>query len=166
MNDQPSRENTSSDKPVFYIREASLVGKLNISRNDLLAIRTRLLQEGVHFAKIGRRVMLSEQGFGLVAKSLEMTAAEADKAVGYPDQENQKKPAQSANGCITPMLFKVTARKTANPHIVLASNGEVIVRVRVKNKENFRPGMVVRCEHVHADLYNLVGNCPRFPGKY
>jgi hypothetical protein len=166
MDAELKNENPTKDEGMFCIRESSLVGRLNISRNDLLAIRTRLLQEGVHYAKIKRRVMLSFTGFAMIAKSLEMTRAEADKVTGNPSAENEKKPASGAAGCNAPVLFKVTARRTTNPHIVMASNGTLTVRVRVKTKQNFRPGMVVRCEHVQGDLYNLVGNCPRFPGKY
>lgn len=69
-------------------------------------------------------------------------------------------------------VFKVYSVRVPNPHILLATSGlapsgaPVLVRVRVKSKINFRPGMEVRCKHAAADLYELAGHCPRSPGKY
>ncbi len=63
-------------------------------------------------------------------------------------------------------VLKTTACKTLNPHILLATDGAQLLRVRVRKKDNFRPGMEVRCTRVSADLYDLIANCPRFPGKY
>jgi len=165
MSPEGNPENPQTTKG-FYIREASLVGRLNISRTDLLAIRNRLLTEGQHYARVGRRVMLSDEGFALVAKSLEMTPAEAHKAAPAGDPKNEKKPAGAAYTHDV-MVYKVSPRATFNPHIVLAVNlvGQ-LVRVRVKSKTNFRPGMPIKCMQVQGDLYDLVGNCPRFPGKY
>jgi len=69
-------------------------------------------------------------------------------------------------------VFKVYSVRVPNPFILLATSGNgptgspVLLRVRVKTKTNFRPGMDVRVKHVAADLYELVGHCPRTPGKY
>lgn len=41
-----------------------------------------------------------------------------------------------------------------------------LVRVSVQNNVNFVPGMPIECRHVQADLWELIGRCPRSRGRW
>lgn len=58
---------------------------------------------------------------------------------------------------------------TRNKHLLLAeaAAGKTgPLRVRVQSAEKFVVGMEVKCRHVHDDLWELVGHCPRFRGRW
>ena len=62
----------------------------------------------------------------------------------------------------------VMARKWRNSRIVGAhrQGSTEILRVRVKDNENFVLGMEIPARHVAQDLWELVGKCPRRRGKW
>jgi len=41
-----------------------------------------------------------------------------------------------------------------------------IARVRVRDSKNFVPGMTMLCRHLQRDLWELIGRCPRFKGRW
>lgn len=59
----------------------------------------------------------------------------------------------------------VTRCFTVNRRLVAGLLGEDAVRVRVKNNQNLRVGMELRCIHVEADLYELAERLPRWANK-
>jgi hypothetical protein len=41
-----------------------------------------------------------------------------------------------------------------------------VVWVRVRDSSNFRAGMALRARAIGGNLHELVGRCPRYPGKF
>lgn len=65
-----------------------------------------------------------------------------------------------------PVPLTVSAR-CLNPRLIIATanNGD-LVRVRVRDSQNFQKGMSLTAKQIQADLYELVGRCPRFKGRW
>ena len=59
----------------------------------------------------------------------------------------------------------VTRCYTVNHRIVAGHINQEPVRVRVRSSAKLRPGMVLRCALVEADLYELAERLPRWAGK-
>lgn len=147
----------------FPFLENDLAVRLGVPREHLASHRTLALGAGVDFTIHKRRVCYSPFGVKKIAAALGLQSADL---AWLPEADpTEKTPA--APPSVPVVTLRMLPRKTVNPFIVLAADADGgVCRVRVKNKVNFRPGMVLRCEHVAADLYTLNGNCPRFPGKY
>ncbi len=135
--------------------EATVAERLGCSRNSLRAYRLHHFTDDKDFTKHNREIYWSVEAVRAVAEALGMELGD----VSWLSEEKPAPPPVHE--------LKVYPRKTLNPHIIMATHVTLgIVRVRVKAKVNFRAGMAVRCTHVGGDLFELVGNCPRFPGKY
>lgn len=134
----------------FPFVEADLPAQLGCSREKLAALRNDLLTRNRDFTFHKGRVCLSTFGLTRVLDALGLP-----EMIALPE-----KPAPG------PVTFAVHPRKTLHRQILLATDGQRVVRVRVHSKENFRPGMKVTCTLIEGDLYQLVGRCPRSPGKY
>lgn len=144
--------------------EADLPGLLGCSREELTRLRQDMLTWGTDFILEKRRICLSTDALNrlLAALGLPLVVQPPEKiAVPSPDTVMALRMVP-----VAVVTFKVYPARTLNPHIILATDGKTLVRIRVKSKENFRGGMEVRCTHVQGDLYDLAGNCPRYPGKY
>jgi len=153
--DASQKIETQKEPLTFVIAEKDLPGLLGCPPDQPAEVRY-LLEEGRDWQKVGRSIRWTLAAAREYATSLGM---------------DWRLVAGLGDGAATPAapvvtVLKTTARKTLNPHILLATDGAQLFRVRVRKKDNFRPGMEVRCTHVGADLYELIGNCPRFPGKY
>jgi len=135
--------------------EKELAERFGCSPASLQDFREHRMEQGVAWVKYKRHIFWSEFAVRSAAEALGLVDAELTWL------EREKTPA-----AVTLYKFAVYPRRTMNPHIIMASGPKGLVRVRVKTKDNFRAGMEVRCVHVAGDLFELVGNCPRFPGKY
>jgi hypothetical protein len=65
-----------------------------------------------------------------------------------------------------PVLTLRVLRTVLNPHIILATDGHGILRVRVRSSANFLPNMEIPVRHVQGDLYELARPCPRARGRW
>ena len=141
--------------------EMDLAKKFGVPVTQLAKARKSSLKEAADWARIGNRIHYTTQAaFKTALDGLGFSEADVTWLAVAPVE-----PPTS--------VFKVYSVRVPNPFILLAATGEksasgapMLVRVRVKNKINFRPGMDVRVKHTAADLYELVGHCPRTPGKY
>jgi hypothetical protein len=84
--------------------------------------------------------------------SFEQVNESFTEAIEYTS--SQPVPLTVSNRCINPKLI-----------IATANNGD-LVRVRVRDNQNFQKGMKVNAKQIQADLYELVGRCPRFKGRW
>ena len=150
--------------------EAHVAGSLGICRDHIRHLRQTFLTEGVHWAYVKKRVMLSEAALSILAQK---------KALPYPTTEFSEKAqgeAVAAQRLLLPAPFKGTLVAWSSPknsRILLAyppgtdpQNRLNLVRVRVRSNENFVRGMEFQAQHVNEDLYDLVGSCPRWRGKF
>jgi hypothetical protein len=145
----------------FEWLEADLAARFGCPVAQLVKWRGLELVEGKDWERIKRQVHYTASAVKKTALAVAGLREEDLPWLGHPRPP------------VPPVVtFKVYPMRTLNPHILLAQDGFVasgaprLVRVRVKTKDNFRPGMEVRARHVGGDLYELVGHCPRFPGKY
>lgn len=148
----------------FPYDEATLAVASGIVREHLQEGRSRLLVEGVDFVREKRRVVLSYAGATTLLAALGVPLDDAERLLGVQMPPEQKNDAQAPTRAIA--VFKVYRRSVVNAHVLLVTDGVSVFRLRVRSKENFRPGMDVRCNLISGDLYDLAGNAPRYPGKY
>lgn len=158
-------ENSETPKSVvvhdFPWLEADLAKNFGVALTRLAKTRRLNLQQGADWARFGNHVRYTTYAARKTAFDV----------LGFTEEGVPWLALKPVEPLVC--VFKVYSVRAPNPFILLAATGEkgpsgapVVVRVRVKNKINFRPGMEVRCKHVASDLYELVGHCPRTPGKY
>jgi hypothetical protein len=150
--------------------EAHVAGALGISRDHIRYLRKTFLKEGEHWAYVKKRVMLSASALSILAQK---------KALPYPTTEFSEKAqgeAVAAQRLLLPAPFKGTLVAWSSPkntRILLAyfpgtdpNNRLNLVRVRVRDNQNFVRGMEFKARHINEDLYDLEGSCPRWRGKF
>lgn len=152
-------QNFETPKGDFPWQETDLATRFGVDRDELKFWRMTS-QPGTDWALVKNRVCYSSQ----MAKDAALALGLQLETLTWLWPE---KPAD-----LPVVELRVVSIKTMNPHIIIASNPllhpneQCRLRVRVKKKDNFRFGMMLKATHVSADLYELAGNCPRFPGKY
>jgi len=157
--------------------ESKVAGRLGLSRDNMRRFRLELLTEGVDYITSSKRIHLTSSAVEKLATALRVpappaeatSAAEPDAAISSADQPTP------AIGTVRLCVW----RQTKNPHIIEAFFPEKdpayrvnIVRVIVKKAANFiKTGgdglpMTLPARHVQADLYELLGPCPRRMGRW
>lgn len=150
------------------ILEHDLAIDLGVSRDVVREIRRQKLRPDVDWFTAFKAIHITPRGVELIR--------------GYLGSQNAKnapaRAAGSAAGAITVTDDELAAPKSStvtmlrvhklviNPHILLASDGARVVRVRVQNTKNFRVGMEIPATHIQADLFELARACPRRPGQW
>jgi hypothetical protein len=164
--------------------EQEVTHRLGIGRKSIVAARRmipptewRTSPHGVEYTPDGLRSLCAALGLSgndaadLVA--FESAPTIAEKA---PEPQEASGAAIAAESAPAPAvrdpdpaggtILKV-CRIYRNPHIVGARfKAGGMVRVHVKNAANFRIGMQIQAVHVDADLFELIGPCPRRPGRW
>jgi hypothetical protein len=138
------------------ILERDLAGKLGVTRDVLRDLRKRVL-EAEDFAQQGRDVMIHADGVAKITGALAEKNGAEKKAVAIEIDDEES-------------FVLLVHKLPPNRRIVLAkkeeADDEQVMRVRVRDNGHFVPGMRLRCRHLDGDLYELVGRCPRFKGRY
>ena len=172
--------------------EAQLAAEMGVDRSLLRKVRQAQLKEDEDYKTKNGAIILTEKAITFLKKALfrkkppqpadgpPTAADEADpeladafyKAVAEAAEKARvedmvkKPPLMLSDGVQTLILFK----KYRNKHIVGAHLEGQLVRVQVKNSQNFKRGMELPCVHVEQDLWKFVGRAPRgrkavqFPG--
>jgi hypothetical protein len=152
--------------PGFPWLEADVAARLGCTTAVLAKIRDGRLGAGIvkgaDWTTFKRRICYSTAGVKTAASGLGLMPGELSWLNPTDTPETAPPPPS-----VPVVTLRVSPRKTQNPYIILALDAEKrLCRVRVKTKDNFRPFMEIKVEHQAGDLYVLVGNCPRFPGKF
>ena len=157
--------------------ESKVAGRLGLSRDNMRRMRSELLTEGADFITQSNRICLTAAAVEKIAAALRVPAppVELTEANPAPVAVVEKTIADAAIGTVRLCVW----RQTKNPHIIEAFHPEKdpshrsnIVRVIVKKAANFiRVGgdgkpMTLPARHVRADLYELLGACPRRKGRW
>jgi hypothetical protein len=130
------------------IGEDRLAERLGVGRDVLRRLRDGLadVQEHLHWRKDGGRVVWLAAGVAVVEASLGLqdAAAEAVCVVGR-------------------MMMRVTAlpRNRRIVEGVAAGDDRRVVRVVVRDSGRLCVGLLVECEQVRGDLWEMVGRGPR-----
>jgi hypothetical protein len=149
----------------FTLWETNVMRRLGLAdREDMRSLREEFLSEGVDWAKVGQRIMLSEKAAEKLALELKLFPARlaaiktAQAASGYnvPSEPEKTRlgavpPADAPEKTVpaekTPLVaLAVLSQRVVNPHILLCrpldarpEDRSRWVRVRVKNARNFLP---------------------------
>ncbi len=172
----------------FIATETRLAEALGVARKTLRDVRSEHMEQAVHFGydeAQGGAVVYSQAGIeaalGHLGISSEKIAlliphappgepapaaqpAETDSAAN--DDAPEADPEQPLD-LARPPLVEITVERcfATNRRIITGTLGTDEVRVRVKNSEKLRRGMVLRCTHAEDDIYELAERLPRFVGK-
>lgn len=140
----------------FPHAEVGLAKKMGVRRTVLRTLRASL-KKGEDFEVIGKSVQWSEKAAEQAALTLGIALPTlSEKRV--PDSPVNEEPASSER-------FTVI-RRTLNPHLVLCQNADRMLEwVRVPHNRNFTPGLVFNAKKSGA-AWELVGRCPRWPGRW
>lgn len=137
--------------------EAAIALTVGLTRDEIRTARDRNLEKNVDWQMHGRQVVWTQAGLNN-AIDLDLVPS-ADYAIAIVDEK--KLPG-------VPDLQELQVKRVyPNPRLLLATlpNGDE-VRVQVKTNLNFRPRMMIKARCVEGTLYQLVGRCPRYPGRY
>jgi hypothetical protein len=145
--------------PTFIHAEADLVAALGLARALVRDVRTEQLTRGTHWQHVAGAVRYSDEGRDRLHLILK---AEPQKNLAEIPAEPGAEPAEPSG------LRELVCLRTytMNRRIVQAQLGEEIVRVRVKDSAKLTAGMVMRCTHVQADMWELAQPLPRWRGKW
>jgi hypothetical protein len=155
--------------------ESKVAGRLGLSRDTMRALRAEHLVYLADWETISGRICLTEDAVGKIAAVLRLPPVAALPTVST--SETEKSAPSEATGTATRLLVwnakmknrRILEAYAAGTNPALRQN---ILRVRVKNADNFlRVGydgkpMELPVVHVQADLYELVGPCPRKKGRW
>jgi hypothetical protein len=151
--------------------EAKLAKALGISRPEFKKLRKSLLKFEADWQMHGNQVVITEAGIeklrvyfaagGIGSKYCEIAEAQVDY--------------QPPTGEVELVVKQVYP----NPRLLLcvfpAGHGEPDldkvpilqqVRVRVPRNDNFKPKMTIKARKLTDGFYELVGRCPRYPGRW
>lgn len=150
------------------LTEARVAAELGIGRDCVRRLRMTMLAEGPDWRRLGRAVVLTEQGVAKIALE-----AESDRGGGVGmDQvderaERARVGAAAASGAATSLLTVrrkdiVVRRVVRNPRILEGLVDGEVVRVLVRPSRFWAPGMVLPgCLHEGGDLWRYVGRNPK-----
>jgi hypothetical protein len=141
--------------------EAILAAELGLSRLAIARVRRRSFIEGVHWVKKEKSVRWTVAGIEGLKKNL--------GAFSPPGQENGQQEAAESLGEV--VLLTISQVPKINRRILCArlkKGAQNEVRVRVKENQNFLPGMEIRARRdpLYQDVYNLEGRTPRYRGRW
>jgi hypothetical protein len=175
--------------------ESRLEGRWGVARETLREARRRVLREGQEWHTVANRVVLTREGLDKMAVALGIPVEVADSgSKTAPSAENgTESDSEQEDGTVSggtaekalsghllvgdgPFTGAVAAQKEAaqlrvtrlvrNPRIVLATDGESVLRLRVRDSAKYRPGMMVSARQVQGDLWEALGRGPRWVGRW
>lgn len=182
-------------KPIRFT-EGQIAQATGLSVEKIKQIRENALFEKDHWIKSGREILYTEEGKSkfLELISHQFVADRSNLAQDEPVLESalsavplssdEMAPTGISESGVSfdqvkesfteaieytqfkPVPLTVSAR-CQNPRLLLAkANTGDLVRVRVRDNQNFQIGMSLQAKQIQADLYELVGRCPRFKGRW
>lgn len=157
-------------EPPFIHSETKMAARLGLSRDETRALRQQYLTKWTHWKLVKRRVYLTEEAVHLLLSKKGLPPPTPSINAALP--QNAARPRQLL--LMAPFEGELVVWNVChNTRILLAifpqdhaDNPQTIVRIMVKSNKNFVAKMKVRARHIEKDLYELVGACPRWRGKY
>lgn len=149
------------------LKESDFAAKIGVSRRDIKNLRDSFLRERIHFYRAGKSIVYTAAGQIAVGKKIasmsNFTPAE------ILDEEKKESPAKTPEKTSAPKFSTATVeRVTPNKMILICSiDGVPNRRVRVRDNSKFVVGMTFQVSPMRdAGLWTIVGNCPRWKGKF
>ena len=175
-------------KPAHPHVERELAEALGVAHDFLKSIRRDQLARGADWELVKGQVAYSDAGRAKALAALTADDSAPNVAPHGPDagSEKNRAAAAEARGAApvaeldaaaldaateaaaigAEIVTLVCAKLPRNRRIILARHSGALVRVRVKDSQNFRIGMELPARHVRDDLWQLEGKCPRYPGRF
>jgi len=164
----------------FRHAERDLAKKLGLGHELLTAARAEHLRRGRDWEMVGGLVQYSDAGQERILAALKIQPpaatptppAPADSAANTAPKAQKITPAAApwvapARGDVREL---VCVRVPLNRRVVecrsAAPGGPDVAWVRVKDNHNFRAGLRLPARYLEGDRWELVGRCPRWPGKF
>lgn len=167
------------------LTEEAAASQLGVTRDAFKKLRAEHLYENDDWRKKGREIVITKPGLerlrGVLAALLKKDPSDSGPgdAVAPGAIPGVVTAIQAVASAVSSIIgsveqkqaddsipLKVT-RTVLNPHIVRAvrEDGKE-VSVWVTTNKNFLPNMEIRAVHRVGELYDLVGRCPRFRGRF
>lgn len=139
--------------------ESKLAKSLGISRPEFKKLRKSLLEFEADWQMHGNQVVITEAGIVKLASHFEGGAVFAE----VPEAKVDYHPPTGEVELIVRQVYP-------NPRLLLCvfpvEQSKEQVRVRVPRNDNFRPKMMIKASKLSDGFYELVGRCPRYPGRW
>jgi|GEM_PF-1302735 len=161
VSQMPSNFQNAKKEAAFPFDECDVAERVGLARDLIRKIRQEKMTEGVHWILKKKRVFLS-------APALKLLADRIDASIEPPTQEVSPEPANAKNEAVLCAWMSPTNTRILEAYVkgTDPKKRENIVRVRVKSNINFTRGLEFKAKHVQADLYDLIGACPRSRGRF
>jgi hypothetical protein len=181
---------TTPFKRVEWVWESHLVTRLGINRDELRALRTKLLVPGLDWQSKKNRVEISKSGLEKLEAHLKtgsaphapvQTDGQAEATAGESPEKNAAPGgARGLAALIPPELTRIAVRRVfpKNRHIIEGyfegtdpAQQKNVVRVKVRDSSKytrFDPNgkpLALECRHIQADFYEHAGPVPRRKGR-
>ncbi|GEM_PF-4820269 len=138
--------------------EQNVSDMIGLTREDVRDAR-ELLQEGLHWQRVGNVITLTEMGVRLVLRAFELDHQLIPTGF-WPDLQ---KNARRGKAFQTVATFYRAGR---NPRVCEGLIEKERVRIQVHHTKNFVLGMEIPVEHVEGDLYRITRTAPRYRGRW
>lgn len=170
--------------PLFIHPERALAQQLGLPLEKIREMRASGFVRGTDWQREANEIRYSEAGLAKLTAALGTAASpvapelETSRAalcltlmtrVDQLAEIPQKNSAPNAPAAAQPGAERelvVWRTFVPNRRIVLARDGAVTVRVRVRDNRKLMPGMKMRCVHVEHDLWALNQRLPRNKGRW
>lgn len=144
------------------IAEQRLADVLGVKVACLRSARKARLERGVDWDLSDRRVVYAAKAIPALLEVLGL----ADKTPPL-DELTRASADPPAPDMVELIYDEAACRNWRNPHLLAGRTTEgAVCRVEVRERVNFRDGMILPCQHVEADLYRLARPGPRWPGRW
>jgi hypothetical protein len=140
----------------WELMESKVAETLGAPREALMEMRKKDALYGLHWRKRGRRVVWTEKGLDFLSERFDDRGGVLGRVKGSSQATDEGEREIEA----------VVKKMPLNKRVLMAEAEKGVIRVRVNSSANFIPGMKIRCARVVDDLYDLVGRCPRYRGRW
>lgn len=171
LNDSIKAIAAANPTPFLHV-ESELAELLGVAQDVLKAQRKALLlTRGADWDLVKNAVTYTEAAAKKILAALQAGSPPAEPAAVDPATIGEPaEPPALPEKAAPAIVDALCAKLPRNRRIIIARLGAgreaPLVRVRVKDSSNFRVGMELKARHLAADLYELEGKAPRFPGKF
>ena len=143
------------------MNQEQLCEQLGISL-PTLAKAKRKLTAGLHYRKKGGSIVFTKAGVTMICKVFGVDP----KATQAPQESQEPQEQKTAAGPLTATVTGLYRQaRWRNPRIISGTVDGEPVRIRVRAKELFKPGMEIPVKCVNKGLYECLGR-PRRPGVW
>lgn len=149
--------------------ESAIAARLGFTRKDLKIVRRQLLRRDYDWCLRLSRIVITAPALASVLDYLMEKTPDMPRLQGVADfADCLLEPATDKNKK-NGLVQLTVSRLMRNPRLLLALTpppAQKAVTVRVRQNINFRPHMTLQARLTSNGMYEIIGHCPRFPGRH